>query len=159
MAVLFLLCHSLHTIGMHAQEQNDSLVNVAFGTVAQEDLTHAISTVNTSDLTKKTANNNSLVGLESFIGGYNGSVWGQAPLILVDGVPRSASNVRASEVESVTVLKDAAAVVLYGSRAAKGWFSSLLNEDRSLLCTLMYVLMWVSMFRNLILNIWMPPTT
>ena len=110
----------LHTIGMHAQEQNDSLVNVAFGKVAQEDLTHAISTVNTSDLTKKTANNNSLVGLESFIGGYNGSVWGQAPLILVDGVPRSASNVRASEVESVTVLKDAAAVVLYGSRAAKG---------------------------------------
>lgn len=110
----------LHTIGMQAQEQNDSLVNVAFGKVAQEDLTHAISTVNTSDLTKKTANNNSLVGLESFIGGYNGSVWGQAPLILVDGVPRSASNVRASEVESVTVLKDAAAVVLYGSRAAKG---------------------------------------
>lgn len=110
----------LHTIGVQAQEQNDSLVNVAFGKVAQEDLTHAISTVNTSDLTKKTANNNSLVGLESFIGGYNGSVWGQAPLILVDGVPRSASSVRASEVESVTVLKDAAAVVLYGSRAAKG---------------------------------------
>lgn len=110
----------LHTIGVQAQEQNDSLVNVAFGKVAQEDLTHAISTVNTSDLTKKTANNNSLVGLESFIGGYNGSVWGQAPLILVDGVPRSASSVRASEVENVTVLKDAAAVVLYGSRAAKG---------------------------------------
>ena len=110
----------LHTIGMQAQEQNDSLVNVAFGKVAQEDLTHAISTVNTSELTKKTANNYSLVGLESFIGGYNGSVWGQTPLILVDGVPRSASNVRASEVESVTVLKDAAAVVLYGSRAAKG---------------------------------------
>lgn len=110
----------LHTIGMQAQEQNDSLVNVAFGKVAQKDLTHAISTVKTSELTKKTANNYSLVGLENFIGGYNGSVWGQAPLILVDGVPRSASNVRASEVESVTVLKDAAAVVLYGSRAAKG---------------------------------------
>lgn len=110
----------LHTIGMQAQEQNDSLVNVAFGKVAKEDLTHAVSTVNTAELAKKTANNNSLVGLENFIGGYNGSVWGQAPLILVDGVPRSASNVRASEVESVTVLKDAAAVVLYGSRAAKG---------------------------------------
>lgn len=110
----------LNTIDMHAQEQNDSLVNVAFGKVAQEDLTHAISTVNTSELTKKTANNYSLVGLESFVGGYNGNLWGQAPLILVDGVPRSASNVRASEVESVTVLKDAAAVVLYGSRAAKG---------------------------------------
>ena len=96
-------------------------MNVAFGKVAQEDLTHAISTVNTSELTKKTANNNSLVGLESFVGGYNGSsLWGQGPLVLVDGVPRSASSVKASEVESISMLKDAAAVVLYGSRAAKG---------------------------------------
>ena len=37
-----------HAGGIQAQEENkDSLVNVAFGTVAQEDLTHAISTVNT----------------------------------------------------------------------------------------------------------------
>ena len=39
----------LNTIGVQAQEQNDSLVNVAFGKVAQEDLTHAISTVHTSN--------------------------------------------------------------------------------------------------------------
>lgn len=44
----------------------------------------------------------------------------QGPLVLVDGVPRSASSVKASEVESISMLKDAAAVVLYGSRAAKG---------------------------------------
>ena len=112
----------LSMTGVQAQEESkDSLVNVAFGKVAQEDLTHAISTVNTSELTKKTANNNSLVGLESFVGGYNGSsLWGQGPLVLVDGVPRSASSVKASEVESISMLKDAAAVVLYGSRAAKG---------------------------------------
>lgn len=60
----------LSMTGVQAQEESkDSLVNVAFGKVAQEDLTHAISTVNTSELTKKTANNNSLVGLESFVGG------------------------------------------------------------------------------------------
>lgn len=112
----------LSMTGVQAQEESkDSLVNVAFGKVAQEDLTHAISTVNTSELTKKTANNNSLVGLESFVGGYNGSsLWGQGPLVLVDGVPRSASSVKASGVESISMLKDAAAVVLYGSRAAKG---------------------------------------
>ena len=106
----------LSMTGVQAQEESkDSLVNVAFGKVAQEDLTHAISTVNTSELTKKTANNNSLVGLESFVGGYNGSsLWGQGPLVLVDGVPRSASSVKASEVESISMLKDAAAVVLYG---------------------------------------------
>lgn len=110
-----------HAGGIQAQEENkDNLVNVAFGTVAQEDLTHAISTVNTSELTKKVNSSSSLVGLESLIGGYTGNVWGQGALVLVDGVPRSASNVRASEIESVSVMKDAAAVVLYGSRAAKG---------------------------------------
>lgn len=110
----------LNLTSIQAQEQNDSLVNVAFGRVDKKDLTHAISTVNTSELTKKTADNSSLVGLQSFVGGYNGNIWGQGPLVLVDGAPRSASSVRASEVENVTVLKDAAAVVLYGSRAAKG---------------------------------------
>ena len=45
----------LSMTGVQAQEESkDSLVNVAFGKVAQEDLTHAISTVNTSELTKKT---------------------------------------------------------------------------------------------------------
>ena len=53
-----------HAGGIQAQEENkDSLVNVAFGTVAQEDLTHAISTVNTSELTKKVNSSSSLVGL------------------------------------------------------------------------------------------------
>lgn len=106
---------------IQAQEiGGDSLVNVAFGKIAQEDVTHAISTLNTSELLKKVNSNNSLVGLDSYVGGYTGNIWGQSALVLVDGVPRSASNVRASEVESITVLKDAAAVVLYGSRAAKG---------------------------------------
>lgn len=105
---------------MQAQEDKDSLVNVAFGTMAQEDLTYAISSLNTSELLKKVNSDNSLVGLDSYVGGYTGNIWGQEALVLVDGVPRSASNIRASEVESVTVLKDAAAVVLYGSRASKG---------------------------------------
>ena len=103
-----------------AQEAQDSLVNVAFGKVAKEDLTHAVSTVNTSELSKVLYNGNSLMGLNGMVGGYNGNIWGQGALVLVDGVPRSASNIRATEVESVSVLKDAAAVALYGSRASKG---------------------------------------
>ena len=103
-----------------AQEAQDSLVNVAFGKVAKEDLTHAVSTVNTSELSKILYNGNSLMGLHGMVGGYNGNIWGQGALVLVDGVPRSASNIRATEVESVSVLKDAAAVALYGSRASKG---------------------------------------
>lgn len=103
-----------------AQESRDSLVNVAFGVVAEEDITGAVSKVNVSELMDKSYFTGSLNGMESFVGGYNGNIWGQAPLILVDGIPRASASVHASEVESVTFLKDASAVVLYGSRAAKG---------------------------------------
>ncbi|GAE84067.1 TonB-dependent receptor [Bacteroides reticulotermitis JCM 10512] len=78
----------LHAGGLQAQENNkDSLVNVAFGTVAQEDLTYAISTVNTSELTKKVNSSNSLVGLEGLIGGYNGNIWDKEHLSWWTGYP------------------------------------------------------------------------
>ena len=107
--------------GLQAQEETaDSLVNVAFGTMNREDVTQAVATLNTSELLKKVNSSNSLIGLDSYIGGYTGNIWGQEALVLVDGVPRDASNIRASEVESISIMKDAAAVVLYGSRASKG---------------------------------------
>ena len=108
------------TVKAQAQEAEDGLVNVAFGKVAKEDLMGAVSTISVSDLQKKSYSSNSLDGLQSLVGGYNGNIWGQGFLVLVDGIPREASHVRASEVESVTVMKGANAVVLYGSRAAKG---------------------------------------
>jgi len=117
----FLLAMFLLNIGAaKAQENKDSLVNVAFGTVAKNDILGAVSTVNVSDLMKKEYYTYSLDGLQSFIGGYNGNIWGQTPLIIVDGAPRDASSIRSSEIESITVLKGASAVVLYGSKAAKG---------------------------------------
>ncbi len=44
------------------------------------------------------------------------------PLFVVDGVPYvgNTSNINPDEVESITVLKDAASSALYGSRAANG---------------------------------------
>jgi TonB-linked SusC/RagA family outer membrane protein len=116
----FLALFLLSAAGMQAQEKKDSLVNVAFGTVAKNDLLGAVSIVNVSDLMKKDYSTYSLDGLQSFVGGYNGNVWGQTALVLVDGIPRDASNIRSSEIESISVLKGASAVVLYGSRAAKG---------------------------------------
>lgn len=41
-------------------------------------------------------------------------------LFIVDGLPRDISTLRASEVESITVLKDANAAVLYGAQAING---------------------------------------
>ncbi len=43
-----------------------------------------------------------------------------SPLILVDGTPRSMSNVDPEDIESFTVLKDASATAVYGVRGANG---------------------------------------
>ncbi len=48
------------------------------------------------------------------------SLSGSTPLILVDGIERDINNVTPEEVESVAILKDAAAVALYGYKAANG---------------------------------------
>lgn len=101
-------------------EEQDSLVNIAFGQIDKRDVISAASFVNINNLSKKNANGAPLADVATHIGGYNGNIWGQAPLVLVDGVPRDASLVRASEVESVSILKDATAVALYGSQGAKG---------------------------------------
>lgn len=42
------------------------------------------------------------------------------PLVLVDGVPMSLNDVDVNEIESISVLKDAASASIYGSRAANG---------------------------------------
>jgi TonB-linked SusC/RagA family outer membrane protein len=118
-SVLFVfLCWGVADV--QAQESPDSIVNVAFGTQAKKDVLGAVSTVNVAELLTKKYQTNSLDGIRSFVGGYTGNIWGQSPLVLVDGVPRDAADVNATEVESVTVLKGANAVVLYGSKAAKG---------------------------------------
>lgn len=47
-------------------------------------------------------------------------IHGQAPLILIDGFPRDLKDITAIEIESCTILKDAAASALYGVRGANG---------------------------------------
>ena len=104
-----------------AQQLSDTTqVNVAFGTQTKEDILGGVSTVNVSDLLKKDYYTSSLGELSSLISGYNGSVWGQEALVLVDGAPRDASYVNPTMIESITVLKAASAVALYGSKGAKG---------------------------------------
>lgn len=42
------------------------------------------------------------------------------PLILVDGMEQSLSNVNPIDIESISVLKDAASCAIYGNRGANG---------------------------------------
>lgn len=104
----------------NAQETTDSLVQVAFGTQAKEDILGGVSSVNVPELLKKDYYTSSLGELSGLISGYNGTVWGQNALVVVDGSPREASYVNPSQIESITVLKAASAVALYGSKGAKG---------------------------------------
>ena len=48
---------------------------------------------------------------------------GHSPLILVDGFPREADDLMGLEIETITVLKDAAAAALYGVKGANGVIS------------------------------------
>ena len=106
------------------KEYTDSVasqVNVAFRTVNEADLMGGVSTVNMVEQAKKDYTTYSLDGMDALVGGYNGQLWNQGEaLVLVDGVPRDATNVLPTEIEQITFLKAASAVVLYGSRAAKG---------------------------------------
>ena len=93
-------------------------VNVAFGTVDKDELLGGVSVVNMVDLTSKNYNTYSLDNMDAYVGSFN---WNQGDyLVLVDGVPREATNVLPTEIEQITFMKSAQAVVLYGSRAAKG---------------------------------------
>ncbi|MCW0483279.1 SusC/RagA family TonB-linked outer membrane protein [Gaoshiqia sediminis] len=100
----------------------DPMVQVSYRKVAQSDLLGGVSVINMEELTKKNYNTYSLDNLQGYAGGWTGnSLWGMGDyLVLVDGVPRDANNVLPTEIEQITLLKGASAVVLYGSRAAKG---------------------------------------
>lgn len=116
--IMTLLLPILPAIGF--AQQADS-VDVGFRTFHKQDLMGAVNSVNVAELTQKNYMTYSLDYMQSMVGGYNGSLWNQGDaLILIDGVPRDAGNLSPEEVENITFLKSAQAVVLYGSRAAKG---------------------------------------
>ena len=115
---LFALCPQ----GVMAQEAAETdTINVAFRQSDARDVIVPVSTVNVKELLEKNYNTYSLDNMQALTAGYNGQLWNQGDaLVMVDGVPRDASNVLPTEIEDITFLKGASAVVLYGSRAAKG---------------------------------------
>ncbi len=97
------------------------LVQVAFKKVNSADILGGVSKLDVVKLLDNVFYTYSLDNIASYIPGYSGNIWGQGDkLVIVDGIPRDQYNVIPSEIEQITVLKSAAAVALYGSRAAKG---------------------------------------
>ncbi|MCI7705892.1 MAG: carboxypeptidase-like regulatory domain-containing protein, partial [Parabacteroides sp.] len=119
----------------------DEVVVVGFGTQKKLNLTGAVTAVSGETITKRPVVNTATMlqgqvpglrvnsatgtpGNESTSFRIRGqgtfSSAGSDPLILVNGVPGSITNLDPSVIESVSVLKDAASAAIYGARAANG---------------------------------------
>ena len=120
--ILPLSLFALFSQGVMAQEATEAdTINVAFRQSDARDVVVPVSTVNVRDLLEKSYSTYSLDNMQALVAGYNGQLWNQGEaLVLVDGVPRDADNVLPTEIEDITFMKGASAVVLYGSRASKG---------------------------------------
>lgn len=117
----------------------NEVVVIGYGAVKKKDLTGAVAAVKGDDLVSKrsTMLSNALQGSLSGVmvtrsssapgsGASSIRVRGittmgeSSPLVIVDGVQSSLDYVNSNDVESISVLKDAAAASIYGSKAAAG---------------------------------------
>lgn len=121
----------------------DELVVVGFGTQRRENLTGAVSAVSAEDLTARPINS-TVEALQGVVPGMNigtGSGGGAlnsnktfnirgvgtigqgsnaTPLVLIDGMEGDINMINPQDIENISVLKDAAASSIYGSRAPAG---------------------------------------
>jgi TonB-linked SusC/RagA family outer membrane protein len=116
----------------------DEVVAIGYGTIKKSDLTGAVASVQGDNLAKRstqqlsTAMQGQMAGVQitrsSGAPGASATVRVRGittlsnndPLVIVDGVPSSLNDVVTADVETMTVLKDAASAAIYGSRAAAG---------------------------------------
>lgn len=123
------------------QELNEVIIHVPYGTANKKTYTGSAGVIQAKSIEKNQVSNisrvleGSLAGVQSFaqsgqpgseatvrirgIGSVNAS---SSPLYVVDGVPYEGglSSISPSDIESISVLKDATSATLYGARAANG---------------------------------------
>ncbi|WP_163175848.1 SusC/RagA family TonB-linked outer membrane protein [Bacteroides sp. 51] len=118
----------------------DEVVVVGYGTQKKAHVTGGVSTVSSSDLSSSISVTQSLQGKVAGvqisqtsgepgdptrirIRGASSIMDSGSPLIVVDGVPsekEALAQLNPNDIESITVLKDASATAVYGSRGANG---------------------------------------
>ena len=122
------------------QKNIEEVVLIGYGTAKKGDLTGSVSTLKGADLVKVPVSNvaEALTGkiagvkitttegapdseVSIRIRGGGSITQDSTPLIIVDGFPvNSMSDVSPSDIENLTVLKDASSTAIYGSRGAYG---------------------------------------
>lgn len=116
----------------------EEVVAIGYGTRSKQALTGSAFNVNTDDMKKLNPNNNITKSLQGMIPGVVvnsgntpgsganiiirgiGTINSTSPLMIVDGVPSDIGRLNPAEIESMTVLKDAASTAIYGARGANG---------------------------------------
>jgi TonB-dependent starch-binding outer membrane protein SusC len=117
----------------------NEVVVVAYGTQKKTNLTGAVGVVKMDDMATRPITNTSQALQGTVSGVYAlqasgkpgddgtvidirgvGTFGDNTPLVLIDGVPGNINDVNAVDVQSMSVLKDAASSSIYGSRAANG---------------------------------------
>lgn len=125
-----------------ATQMMDEVVIVGFGTQKKVNATGAVKTIDNKVLESRPISN-AVQGLQGAVAGLNitndqGGGLGQemqinirgvgsigegsssAPLVLIDGMEGDLSSINPNDIENISVLKDAAAASIYGSRAPFG---------------------------------------
>lgn len=119
--------------------QLDEVVVIGYGTTAKKDVTGAVSTISADEITQAPVG-----GLEQAVQGRVagltvvqdgapggsptvrirgiGTIGNNNPLYVIDGVQTTGglNSLNPGDIESISVLKDASAVAIYGTRAANG---------------------------------------
>lgn len=130
---------TLNIILKEDSQKLEEVVVVGYGVQKKVNLTGSISVIDGDKLLDKPVPNLTMAlqgttpGLTIFqtsgqpgqsgtvrIRGIGSKNAGDAPLVLIDNVERSMNDINMNDVASISVLKDAAAASIYGSRAANG---------------------------------------
>ena len=130
----------------------DDVIVVAFGTAKKEAFTGSAGVVKADDIGKVQSSNIAKAltgkvagvqmttssgqpgsGADIRIRGFGSLNAGNSPLWVVDGMPYSGdlNNLNANDIETITVLKDAASNALYGARGANGVIMVTTKKSRT----------------------------
>ena len=125
----------------------DEIVVVGYGSSKRRDLVSSVSTVKTDEISNIPVTNiaQGLAGRSPGLivvasgGGINSTPsisirGGGTPLYVIDGVVRSATdfqNLSPDDIESMSILKDASATAIYGSRASNGIIQIVTKSGKS----------------------------
>jgi TonB-linked SusC/RagA family outer membrane protein len=105
----------------HMTEKDE--VNIPFGLLKKRQILGSITVLDPKSILHYDQQNNIYGALEGRVAGMYGTNFirgNSSPLIVVDGMPRSAAGLNLQQIDQISVVKDLASAMMYGSGANNG---------------------------------------